>query len=457
METAVAAGGKFHFEHVGPGTYVLGIAGPAISPISTAILVTGSDLDAGSFALRGHGSIAGIVYQDKMICEGDKCRLDEKRGPWPFAEGHISFQDSAGRSNSEDFRHLKPIPFKADEGGRFCVDGVPVGMVSVEIPHHITADIIGAHVRRAMVLEGKKTDVRFFDTSGQWEAVCQFQVGDGSTAQFSSGTGLGARRKVENVTTRPPMFEVQLHPIGEIPASFEAHDGTEPGARRQILLRDVHPGKYRLTVNDWLMSSGLYGSLYEAAVEAKEGKTVWPIPLGAGCITGVVQWSKPYRYMVHVIAVGKRAGTVRNAYCDNQGNFCVRYLPEDDYMLRAHDDQAGWCAMPGVTVRNNITDIGTHKLAAGGTISGKMPPRLQGDATVTVVATESHGIAIEAPEALGDSFTISNLWPDKWTVALKRGSETLGKQAVNLQRTETVTAELVHSPQNHDSDSSLKE
>jgi hypothetical protein len=445
MEAVVAAGGEFHFEHVGPGTYVLAIAGPAISPMSTSIVVASSDLDAGRFALRGRGSIAGIIYEGKMICEGDKCRLDEKRGPWPFAEGHISFQDSAGRSNSGDFRHLEPIPFKADEGGRFCVDGVPVGMVSVEIPHHITADIIGAHVRRALVLEGRKTDVRFFDTSGQWEALCQFQVGDGSTAQFSSGTGLGARRKVENVTTRPPMFEVQLHPIGEIPASFEAHDWAEPDPRRQILLRDVHPGKYRLTVNDWLMSRGLYGSLYEAAVEAKEGKTVWTIPLGAGCITGAVQWSKPYRYMVHVIAVGKRSGTVRNAYCDDQGNFCLRYLPEDDYMLRAHDDQAGWCAMPGVTVRNNITDIGSHKLAAGGTISGKVPPRLQGDAAVTVVATDAHGIAIEDPhgwDPIGDRFRISSLWPARWVVTLKRGDHAIARQTVTLQGTETVTAEL---------------
>jgi hypothetical protein len=323
---------------------------------------------------------------------------------------------------------------------------VPVGVVSVEIPHMITADIIGAHVRKALVLEDKTTDVRFFDTSGRWEVACRFQIGDGSPAQFASGTGLGAKRKVVNVTTRPPMFEVQLYPTDEKPASFEASDWTDLDLKNQILLRDVHPGKYRLLVNDWLMSRGLYGSLYAATVEAKEGKTTWTIPLGAGCITGTMQWSKPYRYMVHVIAVGKRAGIIRNAYCDNQGNFCVRYLPEDDYALWAHDDKAGWCAMPAVAVRNNITDIAPHKLIAGGTITGKVPPRLQRDAAVTVVATDEHGIAIEAPhgwDPIGDRFTISNLWPGKWTVTLRKGDQTLAKQAVRLQGTETVTAELV--------------
>ncbi len=446
MAADVADGGEFHFEHIGPGNYVLGISGPTISPISTTILVTNSDLDAGSLAPRGRGSIAGIIYQDKMICEGDKCRLDEKRGPWPFAEGHISFQDSAGRSNDEDFRHLEPIQFKADESGRFRVDGVPVGMVSVEIPYQITADVIGAHVRRAQIAEGKTTDVRFFDTSGQWEVLCQIQVGDGSAAQFSSGTGMGAQRKVENVTTRPPIFEVKLDPIGEALASFEARDWIEPDARRQMLLRDVHPGKYHLTINDGPMNRGLYGSLYEVDVEAQEGKTGWTIPLGAGCITGAVQWSNPPRYMVNVIAVGKQPGIVRNAYCDGQGNFCVRYLPEDDYLLWAHDDQAGWRAMPGVTVRSNMTDIGSHPLATGGVITGKVPPRLQRAAGVTVVATDSHGVAIEDPhgwDPIDDHFRISSLWPEKWIVTLKRGGRVEARQTVTLQGIETVTADLV--------------
>ena len=165
MKAAVDARGKFQLEHVGRGQYVLAISGPAISPMSTTIAVAGSGIDAGSFSPRGRGSVEGVIYQAKMICEGDKCRLDEKRGPWAFAEGHATFEDSAGRSNEHEFEHLKPIPFKADENGRFHVDGVPVGNVSVEIPYNATADIVGAHVRKARVLEGKTAGVRFFDPS----------------------------------------------------------------------------------------------------------------------------------------------------------------------------------------------------------------------------------------------------------------------------------------------------
>ena len=170
------------------------------------------------------------------------------------------------------------------------------------------------------------------------------------------------------------------------------------------------------------------------------------IPLGAGCITGAVQWSNPPRYMVNVIAVGKQPGIVRNAYCDGQGNFCVRYLPEDDYLLWAHDDQAGWRAMPGVTVRSNMTDIGSHPLATGGVITGKVPPRLQRAAGVTVVATDSHGVAIEDPhgwDPIDDHFRISSLWPEKWIVTLKRGGRVEARQTVTLQGIETVTADLV--------------
>jgi hypothetical protein len=452
METPVDAGGGFRFEHVGAGHYMLAIAGPAISPISTTLVVAGSDLDAGSFALRGRGSVAGVVYRGKMIWQGGKRRLDEKRGPWAFAKGRISFRDTAGRSNDEYFPHLKPMPFKADEHGRFRVDGVPTGVVSVEIPYAITADIIGAHVRKALVLEEKTTDVRFFDTSGQWEVACKFQIGDGSPAQFSSGSGLGAERKVWNViptraptTTWAPRFQVQLQPTGETPASFEASDWTELDAQNQILLRDVQPGRYRVVVNNWI-SHGLFGIVYEATVEAKEGQATWTIPLGAGCITGATQESKPHRRMVRVVAVGKRTGVIRNVHGDKQGNFCIRYLPEDDYLLWAHDDKAGWCAMPAVAVRNNISDIGSHRLADGGTIAGRVPPRWQRDEAVTVVATDSHGIAIEDPhgwDPIGDRFKISNLWPGKWTVMLKRGDQGLARQAVTLQATEAVTVELM--------------
>jgi hypothetical protein len=160
-----------------------------------------------------------------------------------------------------------------------------------------------------------------------------------------------------------------------------------------------------------------------------------------------VQWSRPFRYNVHVIAVGTRTHTVREAYCDDKGNFCARYLPHDDYSLWAHDYDAGWCAMPAVSIRNDTADVGSHRLAAGGTISGTVPPRLEEDRNAAVVATDSHGVAIESPgEPIGKSFAISGLWPGKWTVRLSKRDERIAEKTVVLAGTETVSCDFAGRP-----------
>jgi len=446
MKTPVNSSGAFRFDHTGPGTYLLAISGPTISPIRSVITVSDSDTDVGNFSPRGRGSVCGVVYEAKMICEGDKCWLDENRGVWAFADGYISFQDSSGRSNSDDFQHLKPISFKTDENGRFHVNGVPAGMVSVGFSYHITADIISAHTRNANVLEGKTTEVRFFDTSGDWEVPFEFLVGDGSPAHFSSGTGMGAKRKVANVTSRAPMLEVELKPKEDTPVSFCASDWEELDEKNPILLRDVCPGKYRLVVGDWLGSTGAHGVLCEKDVEigSRQGKLT--VALGAGCITGRMQWSRDYRHMIRVAAVGKKAHTIRHARCDDRGNFCLRYLPADDYVVFAHDYDAGWCQLPEVAANDNVTDVGSHMLVPGGTITGKLPPDLARDSSAKVEATDGHGISIENPnwyEPIGEMFTISGLWPGRWTITLKKGEEAIKRKTVAIQDTETVSCNLV--------------
>jgi hypothetical protein len=162
-ESPIDAGGKFHFDHLAPGEYVLVIAGPKISPIRTIVTVGSKEVDAGTFSPRGRGTVDGVIYEYKMICEGEKCRLDEKRGTWAFAEGYITFPESGDSFNSTGFKQLEAIPFRADEHGRIHVENVPIGEVSVEIPYHATADIIGSHTQKTTVHEGKTSEVRFFD------------------------------------------------------------------------------------------------------------------------------------------------------------------------------------------------------------------------------------------------------------------------------------------------------
>jgi hypothetical protein len=157
METALDSRGAFRFDHVKAGSYILAVAGPAISPISTQIDVGQGNVEVGALTVAGRGTLVGTIFHP-----------DQKGRPWAFASGNITFADSAGRhgdSFSQEFDHLKPIEFKTDEQGRFRVDNVPTGAVAVNIPYRISADMGAAYTRLARVSAGKATEVRFFDTS----------------------------------------------------------------------------------------------------------------------------------------------------------------------------------------------------------------------------------------------------------------------------------------------------
>lgn len=151
METSPDAAGAFRFDHVRPGAYVLFVYGPAISPMSVDVTVRPKGLDIKTLSPKGTGIVFGQVYRPNS------------GGVWAFADGEIHFADSSGRLDSSLFPHLKPIAFKADENGRFRVEGVPAGRVSVDIPFRATADIIDAHRQDVTVQEGQATEVRFFD------------------------------------------------------------------------------------------------------------------------------------------------------------------------------------------------------------------------------------------------------------------------------------------------------
>ena len=427
------------------------------------------------------GSVFGVLFKPQEIEDGvdkkfgiPKFRLDPKRPPWAFAEGTIV---PAGRCGPHDLDWHRPgsgspIRFKTDAQGRFRVDNVPVGRVAVdfEVQGHITF----SYRRIAFVLEGQSTEVRFFEPSDAWNVTGLFVIGDGSLAQYLSGTGMGAERKVEGVTTHRPMFHVDLEPKERKPVSFCEPDWYEIHEQPRIRLRDVHPGKYHAVVSAWLMSIGVRDVLVEQDVDVAPGHATFTVRLGAGSIAGAIEWSKQYRYRVHVLAIGKKSHAYHQAYCDNTGNFCVRYLDPDQYVLFAHDYDAGWCRIGEATVADNrplptlaeaaaqqltipfpetqgaatqfITDVGTHKLAPGGIITGLLPASAVGDAAVRVVATDSQGFAIGWPtgpnDPLSEKFTISSLWPGKWTVSLRRCEQEIAAKTVVLKGTETVSCDF---------------
>jgi hypothetical protein len=95
-------------------------------------------------------------------------------------------------------------------------------------------------------------------------------------------------------------------------------------------------------------------------------------------------------------------------------------------------------------VKENTIDTGSHKLARGGTIAGHLPVQLAADCAVAVVATDTHGIEIEQPDRspVGKECAISNLWPGRWTLVLKRGETIVAKKAVTLHGNETISCDL---------------
>jgi hypothetical protein len=356
----VTADGKgvFRFEHVKEGAYTLIVRAEGSSPRKVSLTVPGSGSDVGDIVLEGCGTIAGRVYMPAWSVAADGAAGKV----WAFAEGEVSYEGAAEVDGDldDDTVHLKPISFKADENGRFRVEGVPVGLVWMSIPYHLSSDVIDAHVRLAQIVEGRNTEVRFFDPTGAWDVPFEFKIGDGSKTQVASGTGVGARRKVENVTTRPSRFIVQLQPLGSNPVSFAAADWEELDQRNRIVVRDVHPGRYHVRVGDWFGSTGCdEGALFEQDIEVPPTSKVVRVALGAGAITGEIRSPGIDPGWIHVMAVGsKQRNHLYHARCDDKGNFCLRYLRADTYRVRGSRQGTGLAAARRSMWRIPIRRIG---------------------------------------------------------------------------------------------------
>ncbi len=427
-------GGDFAIAGVTAGRYALSVFGERVAPILLALTVPESGLDAGALTVHGTGSVIGKVFRTPQ----------EGGGPWAFADGEIEFAGAGPRSR-EDNPALQPVRFKTDENGAFRVDGVPAGLVALTVRFRITADMIGGHFRFARVVEGKDTEIRYFEPKGAWELTVKLPIGDGSKDQRASGTGASAERKVENITTRKPWFSFILQPLGDGTGSWPETDFIDPKDTGQVVIPDVSPGKYRLKVVDWLGSRGFWeGVLFDGNIDVGENRTV-TVPLGAGSITGQATPHGDIDLMVHVMAVNKKTGEIRHARCDEKGNFCARYLPDGDFVVYAHDHKAGWCRIGELSPKNKTIDVGTVEMAAGGTISGNVDLPPSSTEPLSVRASDAQGFEIQQLERDGagsGKYTLGSLWPGKWTVKLLEGEKVIGQAVVEVKGTETATCDL---------------
>jgi hypothetical protein len=434
-----AVDGTLHFEHVRPDRYLLILDGRGVPRTNRALDVPAAGLDHGIVMLElptATGRVAGRVWRPKN--EGGK--------PWAFAEGYVRGPRVEGPGNDDAWH----IAFIADENGRFEVDRVPVGLTTVAFPYPRSADVIDAHTWSALVVEGQTTQVRAFDPDESRAFTLAFVIGDGSEAQYASGTGLGAARQAENITTRDPMFRVELVPLPSVPRSFAKPDWVELDAQRKLVLPDVGPGRYQLRVYDW------HGGGWPNREPLFDREMVVPpgglgevrVALGAGCITGKAPAPKEdFQGFVEVTALAKGSRTPsRRTRCDNDGNFCVRYLSPGTYRLFIHNPQSGFCRVDDVEVPAGVVDVGERTLSAGATVRGAIHFVRLSRVPDEVVAFHTSGVSVHQWFSNGSSFDrveLAGLWPGHWTVSARSGDQVLATSALDVEGSGTLQVTLM--------------
>jgi hypothetical protein len=429
LHAPVTADGTYAFPHVRPDDYQLSVAGKGITPRNQPLTVIAKDTAVAPLVLVGTGRLTGRIFGP----EGG----EDNGKPWAFASAHIRGSDN---------RHDVKKSLMADEEGRFAVEDVACGDLIVGINYSISADIVGTYQRIVRVVPGQTTDVRFFDPATRTAAEVDVVIGDGSQAQFETGTGMAASRKVGNVTTRAPMLHVRLAPSADRPCSFPAADWhTIDSAKNSwIVLSDVTPGRYRIQVRNWGGSMGLHGLLFETEANLGPGRPSVRVPLGGGSVIGQIQWTVPYLHMIGVTGASADGKTIRQTYCDGDGNFCLPYLTPGSWDLFAQDDAAGWRHLGPVVVKNDAADCGLHKLQSGASVTGRVTSATVDLAKCTVVAVDARGVTAEAPEPpdATTGYRIGGLWPGRWTLKLMHDDTILTTATVNVTGAEQTRCDL---------------
>jgi len=412
---------------VRPGRYRLHVFGPGITPINQVVVVPDKGLDLGRLTAQGTGSIFGRVSSPPPR-EGK---------PWPFAGLVVWFTDFLAVLGQE---HLWPIGCRADENGEFRIDGVPVGWVSVLVPYEVSADSSDAYVRKARVLEGQVTEVRFFDPERAWDVAFEFTVGDGSEAHWLSGAAMGRGPRVRNGAPASLLVDYELSPLGNEPVSFIGSARDRLVQRGVIVAPDTHPGKYRVRFD----CDGLLEPFYEAVIDVTPYMDVVDVHLPAGSITGRIEAAHQRAKRTRVFAVsGHGGGYVRRGACDAFADFFLAFLPPDDYTVYAWDPEHGWCRFGPISIADNRVDVGERQLAGGGTIQGSLPET--SGRSCELYVTDASGVETLAEDSVNldaREFVVRHLWPGEWALTLRDGEQTVATASVALQGTETVHVDL---------------
>lgn len=424
LTTTILPDGKVHFAHVRPDKYVMRVSGKGITPRRIPVWVGEEDLELGSLELQATGRIVGRIFGH----DGQ---------PWEFADGVF---DHTALGSDED------RCFMVAEDGTFVLEDVPAGAGRVGARYYY-ADIIFSDLINVRVSPAETVHAMVNNPDPNCAAKFRVVIGDGSAKQRATGSGSGAKRLVDNATTRELMFRVELEPLSAgVRVLPDMSDCRRPDANDILTLRDVPANKYRLRVFDWLGGSE-DGPLYQREIEVRSGGDPIQIPLGAGAITGQFRAADHKRNRPHVVGVETQGRNhTRRAHCDSEGNFCIRFLPPGQYVLYGHAEGSGFCQTSAVSVADEIVEIGSHLLAPGAAIRGTLRIAKPLAAPLdTVRLTDAHGVAFNMPysdECDSGAFELLDLWPGTWTVAALSGDEVLAQAQVELKPQQAATVDL---------------
>ncbi|MEI6219549.1 MAG: carboxypeptidase-like regulatory domain-containing protein, partial [bacterium] len=171
QEAVVGVTGEFQIGHVMSGEYVLAFAGPMASPTEFLLSVGSADIDLGTIEVAGLGGIQGKAVCSQVVNAG----------------GALAYADGEVRGASDPVGDVIRS-FTTDENGDFSVEGVPSGVVAVNILPKESGNA-GDFLRFARVCDAKKTVVDFNNPQQSAELCLNIMVGNGSAADYSSALG----------------------------------------------------------------------------------------------------------------------------------------------------------------------------------------------------------------------------------------------------------------------------
>lgn len=411
-----ARGEPIVIPHLRTGEYQLSIKVKGASPLSLPVTIANGNVDLGELILQGTGSITGIV--NEPFTSGKA---------WRFADGKIYV-------DGFDAKHYEPfMTFKADGEGRFRVDDIPSGRVTVMFDYNESADVINSVVRKVLVKEEKVSEVRFEGAGGAWSQPLRMVFDEKDAIPAYDG-----KRVVENVTDRKEMFRIDVldaEGVVETVVEWSSDDASPPA------IPDLAPGRWRIRVSDWLGSRGFdEGIRGEVTADVGEKRGPITISLGSKIISGRVTSSRETKRLVQVIAVGRNTGRVFYSRADQEGDFVIRYLPADEYLVHARDDEGGWCDLGVRRVDKPFTDYGEHALGDGGHLQGKIPREiLRGKGDIRLSVESQDGVVVPVDEWENDgSYRFGHLKPGTWTIVGKAGDQEFLRSSVKVVSGATV-------------------